>query len=317
MSGKRKKKASGYRQPPPKSTKAQADEAAPERPAVPGFLGFLSRGTGDSGFPSIPRSIGRGFLTVGSSATLLLSGFVLLLVLWLGLVLLGLEGPLGQLANLLALPPISTYFDATNAVAIYGFGPEGIVASVAFLGVRAVTLGLLGGLVVQVLLDEGTAVDGLRRGVRAIPILLATNLATFSMMVAGSVLLPLLGPGLGFLGSVLTLVAALFLFAFAPAAGAWETGRPFYETIRRASRAAILPGSRHLLMCMLYIFLALPILVALAPGGSLRSVNPSVALWIYALVCSYVHLSFLAAFSYRYLAVADHIPDEPIKLRRR
>lgn len=315
MSGKRRRKVSGYR--PPARKSAEAAEAQAERPRAPGLLGFLSRPTDDTGFPSISRALGRGFLTVASSATLLLSGFVLLLVLWLGLVFLGLEGPLGQLANLLALPPISTYFDATNAVAIYGFGPEGIVASVAFLGVRAVTLGLLGGLVVQALLDEGTATDGLRRGVRAIPVLLATNLATFSMMVAGSVLLPLLGPGLGFLGSVLTLVAALFLFAFAPAAGAWETDRPFYETIRRASRAALLPGSRHLLMCLLYIFLALPILVALAPGGSLRSVNPSIAMWSYALVCSYIHLSFLAAFSYRYLAVADQIPDEPLKLRRR
>jgi hypothetical protein len=317
VSGKRRKKASGYRQPPAKSGQTRTAEAPAERPSVPGFLGFLSRGSGDSGFPSIPHALGRGFLTAGSSATLLLSGFALLLVLWLGLVLLGLEGPLGQLSNLLALPPVSTYFDATNAVAIYGFGPEGIIASVVFLGVRAITLGLLGGLVVQALLDEGTAADGLRRGVRAIPVLLATNLATFSMMVAGSVFLPFLGPGLGFLGSLLTLVAALFLFAFVPAAAAWETDRPFYDTIRRASRAALLPGSRHLLMCLMYIFMALPILVALAPGGGLRSVNPSTALWAYALVCSYIHLSFLAAFSYRYLAVADDIPDEPLKLRRR
>jgi hypothetical protein len=116
---------------------------------------------------------------------------------------------------------------------------------------------------------------------------------------------------------VLTLVAALFLFVFAPILAVREPERPFYDIVRRGARAAMLPGSRHLLMSMLYIFLTLPILVALAPGGSLLGVNPTVTMWIYALVCTFIHLAFLAAFAFRVLSIEDEIPDQPVKMRRR
>ena len=59
------------------------------------------------------------------------------------------------------------------------------------------------------------------------------NLLTFSMMVVGSVILPALGPGLGFLASVLTLVAAMFLFVFAPITAVLEPERPFFEATGR------------------------------------------------------------------------------------
>jgi len=321
----RKKPAPGYRQAPSGGgattsdvpSKASAKTSAPARAEVPGFLGWLARPSGEGPWPSIPRALGRGFVTVGSSPVLLLTGFLLVLLTWVGLVALGLEGPPGRLVNLLALPPISTYFDALNGVTIYGFGPQGFIAATAFLLIRAVILALLTGLVVQTLLGEGTAADGLRRGLRAIPVTVAVSLLTLSLMILGSVLLPLLGPGLGFLASVLTLVAALFLFVFAPIAATWETDRTLSDVVRRGARAALMPGSRHLLMCLLYIFLTLPILVALAPGGALLGVNPTLATWIYALVCTFVHLAFLAAFAYRFLAIVDEIPDQPIKLRRR
>jgi hypothetical protein len=70
-------------------------------------------------------------------------------------------------------------------------------------------------------------------------------------------------------------------------------------------------------MCLLYIFLTLPILVAAAPGGALLGVNPTLATWVYALVCTYVHLSFLAAFAYRLMAIEDEIPEQPVRRRRR
>ena len=318
MSKRRKKPATGYRGgPPAKSASATTEQAPPQRAEVPGFLGWLSRPAGETAWPTIPRALGRGFVTVGSSPVLLLSGFVLLLALWAGLVMLGLAGPPGRLVNLLALPPVSTYFDALNGSTIYGFGPQGFIAATAFLVARSVVLALLVGLTVQELEGWGSTAEGLRRGVGAIPATILVNLLTFSMMVVGSVILPALGPGLGFLASVLTLVAALFLFVFAPIAAVLEPDRPFFEAIRRGARAALLPGSRHLVMCLVYIFLALPTLVALAPGGSWLGVNPSLATWVYALFCTFLHLSFLAGFAYRFMAIEHEIPDVPVKLRRR
>ena len=319
MSRKRKR-PTGYRTPAP----AAASRPAPartatdtERPPLPRMLGWLSRPPSDSGWPSIGRALGRGFITVGSSALVLLSSFVLLLALWLALVMLGLEGPPARLVNLLALPPISTYFDALNGVTIYGFGPMGFIAATAFLLVRSVVLALVTALIVQIYEGEGTLAEALARGVRVVPVAIAVNLLTLAMMVSGSIILPILGPGLGFLASVLTLVAALFLFVFAPVVALREPGRPLYEVVRRGARVALMPGSRHLLMCMGYIFLTLPILVALAPGGVLLGVNPTLPTWVYALVCTYVHLSFLAAFAFRLMSVEDEIPEQPVRIRRR
>lgn len=319
MSRKRKK-PTGYRTPSSASSRpasAPATTQASGRPAGPGMLGWLSRPPVDSGWPSIGKALGRGFITVGSSPLVLLSSFVLVFALWLALIGLGLEGPPGRLVNLLALPPISTYFDALNGVTIYGFGPMGFIAATAFLLVRSVLLALITALIVWVYEGEGTLGETLARGARVIPVAMAVNLLTLAMMVAGSIVLPVLGAGLGFLASVLTLVAALFLFVFAPVVALREPGRPLLDVVRRGARAALMPGSRHLLMCLFYIFLTLPILVALAPGGALLGVNPAAATWVYALLCTYVHLSFLAAFAFRFMSIEDEVPDEPVRIRRR
>jgi hypothetical protein len=252
----------------------------------------------------------------GSSLTLLAVAFVLLFVLWVGLVALGLEGPPGRLVDLLALPPISTYFDALNGVAIYGLGSVGFVAATGFIVVRSVILAFLTALVVQQIEGGGPMSDALVRGLRAIPVVVAAGILTLSAMILGSVLLPVLGAGLGFLGSVVTLVGAMFFLVYVPIiAVRLDLGAA--ETIRRSGRAAMMPGTRHLMLCLLYVFLTLPILVAVAPGGALLGVNPSIGMWAFALVCTFLHLGFLATFAYRWIVAEDQVPDAPVRVRRR
>lgn len=314
MSQRRRKPTTGYRDAGVAPVGTSGD--APPSAQVPGFLSFLSRGSGDSPFPKISTALGRGFVTVASSPAVLLFSFGAVFVAWIALVALGLEGPPGRLVNLDALPPISTYFDSLNAVSIFGFGTSGLIASMGFLLVRALVLAVTTGLVVQRLEGEGSVLEGARRGLRAYPVALAVNVAGMSLMIIGSMVLPFLGPGFGFLGSVLTLVAAIFFFAYATTASIRER-LPILVTLQRSSRAALMPGSRHLLLCLLYVFLTLPILVALAPGGSILTVNPTIATWAYALLATVVHLTFLAAFAIRWIAVEPDVPDEPVKLLRR
>src|SRR5581483_841736 len=91
---KTKPRASGYRAPQEAAVRAP-ERRAPGRPAPepPRVLGWLSRGAGDSGWPSIPRSIGRGLVVSGSSPALLAISFLFVFGAWIGLVALGLEGP--------------------------------------------------------------------------------------------------------------------------------------------------------------------------------------------------------------------------------
>jgi hypothetical protein len=285
------------------------EEARP----VPGWLGWLSRPPGESGFPSIWASIRAGAILVGSSIPILLTTFLSVFAVWIALVGIGLEGPTGRLVNLAALPPIGTYFDALNGVTIFGYGTAGLVAGGVFLLVRAAFLAVVTGMVV-VAFEGGGPLEGAIRGLRAYPVALAVNVLSLSLMVAGTIVLPLLGPGIGFLGSVLILVAALFLFAFAPAAAVTDRP-PLAETLSRGVGAATMPGSRHVLMSMLYIFLALPLLVFLAPEGNLLTVNPALSTWIYVLFASFVHVAFLAAFAYRWMSVREIVP--PPRSRRR
>ena len=56
------------------------------------------------------------------------------------------------------------------------------------------------------------------RGLRAIPTVLAIQVLSFSLIVAGNLIFPVLGPGIGFLGFVAALVAGLFFLGFAPTA---------------------------------------------------------------------------------------------------
>lgn len=314
MSRKRKR-PTGYRAQsrPPTPTPATTGE----RPQVPRFLSWLAPPSADSSWPPIGRSLARGFITVGSSPVTLLSAFGLQFAMWLGLVALGLEGPFSLLVNLLALPPISTYYDANSSFEIFGPGFGGLISTAGFLLVRAVVFALLTALIVRIYEGEGTIGEALGRGVRVIPVAIVYGLMSMTFMFVGSIVQQALGAGLGLLVSILSLVAALFLFVFAPIVALREPGTPLHEVVRRGARAALMPGSRHLLMCLLYIFLTLPILTALAPGGVLLGVNPPLATWIYALVCTYVHLSFLAAFAFRLMTVEDEIPDAPVKLRRR
>jgi hypothetical protein len=270
----------------------------------------------DSPFPPIGRSLVRGLVIAGSSLEVLAVVFVLLFVLWIALIALGLEGPPGRLVDLLALPPISTYFDALNGVAIYGLGSVGFVAATGFIVVRSVILAILAALVVRELEGGGPLRDALVRGLRAIPVVIAAGILALSAMILGSVLLPVLGAGLGFLGSVVTLVGAMFFLVYVPII-AVRMNLGATETIRRSGRAAMMPGSRHLMLCLLYVFLTLPILVALAPGGGLLGVNPSIAMWAFALVCTFLHVGFLAAFAYRWIQAEDQVPEAPVRVRRR
>lgn len=281
---------------------------APVRSARPSRLaGVLERPGPDSPFPPPPAAIVRGFSAAASSVPLVITAFVLLFLFWLVLISIGFDGPFGRLTNLLAIPPVSTYTDALNATAIFGFGGSGFLATAGLIIVRGFVWALLAGLAVAAL-DGSSWQLGALRGLRAFPSAVLASLLGLSLMIVGSIVFPLLGPGLGFLGSVLTLLVTLFLFAYAPIVAANERLN-LVDAVRKGMRAALMPGSRHLLLCLVYFFLTLPILVALTPEGSRLGVNPSFATWAYALVATFLHVGFLTTFAHRYLAVADVVPE--------
>jgi len=123
-----------------------------------------------------------------------------------------------------------------------------------------------------------------------------------------------LGAGIGFLGFVAALVAGLFFLGVAPFAAIRE-GRPVIEELRRSARAAMLPNTRHLVLCSLYFFLALPLVLGFAPGGTSITANPSLVTWAFAFVVNVIHVAFFATFAYRWVVAEPAVPEEPVRRR--
>jgi hypothetical protein len=265
--------------------------------------------------PPIGRSLGRGLLTVASSPVLVVVAVVLVPVAWFVLLAIGFEGSPSRLVDVLALPPISTYFDLGTGASIVGIGPAFLVFTGVALLIRSLFYALVSGMIVEALEDGRVSTYGLLRGVGAIPTVVVVEVLSFSLIMAGNLVFPILGPGIGFLAFVAALVGGLFFLGFAPTA-AIRQGRGVTESLRRSGRAAMLPGSRHLLFCTLYFFVALPVVVGFAPGGADITANPTLATWVFALAVNVLHLGFMAALSYRWIVAEASVPEEPVRRRR-
>ncbi|HXF37130.1 MAG TPA: hypothetical protein VNO17_08125 [Actinomycetota bacterium] len=316
MSGRRRRRGGG---PPPDRPVlgpapggTEADPPVASEPA-PRPFGGLFRGALPSPLPSIPGSLARGFVAASHPA-ICVPALLLVPLLWFGLVAAGLQGPPARMVAFLAIPPISTGFDFAIATDLLGTR-AGLLAALASIPLRGLVVALFTGLLVEALERGGAGRAGLRRGLRAWPVASFTTVLGLGILMVGNVVFGFLGAGLNLLASILAPVAALFFFAYAPAAAVRQRWG-LVETVRRSARAALIPGSRHLLLSMLYVVLSLPFMILLAPQGGTITVNPSFAAWAYALVAAFVHLGFAGAFAYRWLAAEPLVPEEPVRRSR-
>lgn len=292
----------------------ELDEVAAPRERRPGLFGGAMFAGGPSPMPPLGRSLGRGMLTVASQPVLVVVTLVLVAATWFALLAIGFQGSPGRLVDVLALPPVSTYFDLGTGNSLFGVGPSFLIFVAVALVLRTLVFSALSGMILEALEDGRVSTYGVLRGIRAIPTVLAVQVLSFSVIVAGNLIFPILGPGIGFLGFVAALVAGLFFLGFAPTAAIRE-GRPVIEELRRSSRAAMLPNAKHLVLCSLYFFLALPVVVGFAPGGTSITANPTLLTWAFAFVVNVVHLGFMAAFAYRWVVAEEAVPEEPVRRR--
>jgi hypothetical protein len=313
MTAKKARRRPPRPRPQPEPSEQAEVAAEPRRSRLP--FGSALFGGGPSVMPGITRSFGRGLLTVASSPVLLAVAIVFPLLAWFALLAFGFEGSPGRLVDVLALPPISTYFDLGTGASLVGVGSAFLVYTAVAITIRGILFGLITGLIVDVLERGRVSAYGLVRGARAIPTVLVVQVLSFSLIVAGNIVFPVLGPGIGFLAFVAALVGGLFFLGFAPAA-AVRQGRAALESVRRSGRAAMLPGSKHLAFCALYFFIALPVVVGFAPGGSEITANPTLLAWVFILAVNVIHLAFMAALAYRWIVAEPSVPEEPVRRRQ-
>jgi len=295
----------------PRSNGSSADVAPRRRGLLGNFL--APRPRVESSMPKIPTSLWRGFIAVVSSPVLVLSVPLILLVEWAAAVALGFQGPFSVMASALALPPVGTVFDGGLATSLFG-AQAGLVMLVAFVVLRAVILGFLTAAAVQKLDEDHVSAAALKRGVRIIPTTLAVGITDMFILTISSILVQILGGAIGLLIQIAALIFALYLLVFAPVIAASEhRGMP--ESLGRSIRAGRMPGAGNLAFAAIYVIPA--IVVSVIPGlpGKLVGVNPSVGSWAFAIVVNLIQVVFLTTFAFRYLSIADEVPEAPARER--
>jgi hypothetical protein len=288
---------------------------APERRGLLGGL-FTPRAAVDTPMPSIRGSIARGLATTLASPVLVVGVVVVVALEWLVVVAAGFQGPFALLVNAFALPPIGTLTDVTVTGSALG-STAGLVGIVVAVVVRAVLLALV----------AAAGVEGLRTGgvsrwfpvtaLRALPTTLSVNLLAISLLLTqilvGSILGSILG-GVGLLVFFGVLVLGVAWLGFAPAIAAVERRR-LTDVLGRSVRAARMPGSGNLTFAVLYVLPSYAVLVAPGKPGGTIGVNPSVGAWVLVLVVNLLHVAVTVAFAYRYLSVADVVPEDAPRAR--
>ena len=307
MTNKNKKRraAPSYRQTP---SQPEAAGSQPRRGLLDGIFGG-SRAAPMASMPRVRTAVSRGVVTVLSTPVLVVGVPALLWLMWLSVVLGGYQGPFAIFVNAFALPPVGTSFDASLATGIFGL-QGGLIGIVVFVVMRAIIMTFLAAWIVDVL-ERGHVTSGAAiRALRAFPTSLAVNMASIALLTLASLIGPMLGASFAILIQVASLVAGVYLFAAAPVIAVTERRR-MPDAMSRSIRAARMPGTGSLVFATLYVIPALALVVAPGKPGSLIGVNPSVGAWALAIVASLLHVAMLAAFAFRYLSIADEVPDAP------
>jgi hypothetical protein len=322
MTAKKRSKGKGRRASQARMSAASAPTTprrtseAPPRPGLFGGL-FGRRPTGPSPLGRLTTALGRGFVVVGGSWPILLVSFVALFGEWAVLIAMGTRTTPRFLVTSMALPPIGSAIDYQSAQALGG--AAGIVVGFALLVARAFVVAVLAGLIIGALEGRRASLRDARRGLRAIPFVVAVNVVGLSALLVGGSLLQVLGFGLQFLGNVMLIAALLHFLGFVPAIAIRERFG-LIDTLRRSRAAASLAGGQQFTFCLLYVvalLFVLPLVGTVIGSGGLITANPSVSAWLYGMVATYVNISFLAALCYRWMAAEPHLAAQPVRRRSR
>lgn len=306
-------RTSGYRAP---------ERTAPEPTQRKGLLDsvFAPRAVGPTSMPSIRSSLARGVVTVAGTPVLAIAAVLVVASEWLVALALGYEGPFALFVNALALPPVGTSLDASLSTAIFGL-QGGFFAILGFVALRAVVQAGLVAAIVDVLRTGSSGRWSLVRALSALPVTLAVNVAGIGLLTLASLLGPLLGPAFGLLIQMGVLVGGIYVLSFAPVIAVDER-RTLSDAMGRSVRAGRMPGSGNLTLASMYVIASVALLVVPGKPGSELGVNPGVGAWLLVLMANLLHVVMQATVAFRYLCVADEVPEAPARrssarLRRR
>jgi hypothetical protein len=257
-------------------------------------------------YPKLGETLAAGAGAVLRSPALVIGIMLTVLAMWFGLLLAGLDHVPLFTQNLLAVPPLSSLFDLNVAYTIKGFGTGTAILVLVMTSIRALIFAILTSLVVE-RLDTGRAsMDGVRRGVRLFLPFAGIFFVELALVFFAQVLQLVLGSSIGGLLFFGVLVGGVHFLVFAPIIVVRD-GTTSRIALGTSTRAARLPGPRHVGLVLLY-FTAAFLAPAFVPTGGAFTINPSIGQWALLLGVSLFNIVIVGAFAYRYGVVEEDVP---------
>jgi hypothetical protein len=258
--------------------------------------------------PPVLAALAAGLRAVGTSVPVLVLTFVSVLLIWGGYALygVGLAASPSAMVLFISLPPVHSLLDIQFLASGRVVAPwVTVLFGLGLVVLRAAFLTMWLSLILESLAG--------RRGREAFRGATARARRTFLPMVgvegaylAMSVIALYVVAGfLGQLGFLAALLGGVFFLIYAPVVVVAE-GIRLRGVAQLSLRAARLPGPRQVLMAFSYVALTLLLAVG-TPGNRVASATPSIAVWSYVLFVSFLHVSALAAFAYRWLLVREPV----------
>jgi hypothetical protein len=267
--------------------------------------------------PKIRSSLARGGVAVLGAPALVVTSIAIVAIEWGAAVALGYPGPFSAFASALAIPPVGTGFDESIAVGVLGY-KWALLGTLGFVVLRAVVMALLVAMIVEMLDADRIDPRGVpARSLRLLPTTLSVSIVGMGLLTLAS-LAGAFAPAFGIILQLGAPIAGVYLFAFAPVIAAAER-RPMPESLARSIRAARIPGTGNLLFAAIYVGVNVLAGALLLLGGrsvGLLGVNPSAASWFAVLLVNLLQVALLATLAFRYLSIAEEVPDPPEPAQR-
>lgn len=265
-------------------------------------------------YPKLGETYSAGGRAVLASPVLVVGSMLLVLALWFALLAVGLGHVPQFFQNLLAIPPLSSFFDLNVAFNALGLTLAAALLALALTAVRALIWAVITSLVVERLDSGRITASGVRRGVRFFPSFLGIFVVEVGLIYFSQLLRVVLGTSFGGLAFFAALVGGVHFLAFAPII-VIRNGISARAALGQSTRAARLPGSRHVGMVLLY-FMGAFLLPSFVPMSSAFTVNPSLAVWTLVLAGTMFHLVSLGGLAYRYGVIEEDVPAAPPRRAR-
>jgi hypothetical protein len=133
-----------------------------------------------------------------------------------------------------------------------------------------------------------------------------TVVAVEALFLAIVLVLPaVLAAILGVLGLIAGLVLGMYFLVYAPIVAVREEVG-LRAAVQLGMRAARARGPQHTLLVFTYL-IAVLLLILKGPGSGTLDVTPSIAVWLYAIAMSFLHLCVLATFVHRWESLREEV----------